>query len=166
MTSASRDDFEVEPDPRMILFIGGFGFDGQPAPISPGGLRRVVETWPLTTATPPGVAALLKTSRDLFVQSYFVYEFLVVAALWSLHAVEAALRAHFDSNARFVQLIQMAQNTGLLTADEVDRLHAGRRLRNELAHADEQGAWSFGMSAGTVWASHEIVRRVFADPDR
>lgn len=108
------------------------------------------------------VASLLTTSRALFVQSYFVYEFLVVSALWSLHAVEAGLRVHFDSDARFVQLIKMAQDSQLLTSDEVDRLDAGRRLRNELAHADEQGAWTFGMSSGVVHASHEIVARLFA----
>jgi hypothetical protein len=149
----------------MVHFIDGFAPDGQPLPISPGDLHQIVEAWPVTTATPPGVAGLLRTSRDLFVQSYFVYEFLVVSALWSLHAVEAALRFQFDSEARFVDLIQLAERTGVLSADEVDRLDAGRRLRNELAHADEQGAWPFGMSAGVVRASHEVVSRVFPDSD-
>jgi hypothetical protein len=159
----SADDFKVEPDPRMVHFIGGFDENGRPTPMSPGALRRVAESWPRATSTPPGVAGLLKTSRDLFVQSYFVYEFLVVSALWSLHAGEAALRAHFDSKNRFEQLINRAQQTGLLAADEVERLDAGRLLRNELTHAAGQDAWTFGMSAGVVRASHEIVFRVFED---
>lgn len=157
------DDFEVEPDSRMVHFIGGFDEDGRPIPMSPGAIRRVAESWPRTARTPPGVADLLKTSRDLFVQSYFAYELLVVSALWSMHAVEAALRTHFDSKKRFEHLIKLASETGLLMADEVDRIDAGRRLRNELTHAASQDVWTFGMSAGVVRAAHEVVVRVFED---
>jgi hypothetical protein len=156
-------DFEVEPDARMSLFLGGFDETGQPLPMSPGLLRRSVARWPVTAATPEGVAGLLKTSRDLYVQSYFVYEFLVVSVLWSLHAVEAALRTHFESTTPFEKLIDRARTSGLLTADEIQRLHAGRKLRNELTHAASQGAWTFGMSEGAVHASHEIVARIFDD---
>lgn len=156
-------DFEVEPDPRMSLFLGGFDDQGQTLPMSPGALRRSVARWPTTEATPEGVAGLLKTSRDLYVQSYFVYEFLVVSVLWSLHAVEAALRTHFESTKPFEKLIDRAGASGLLTADETDRLHAGRKLRNELTHAESQGAWTFGMSEGVVHASHEVVARIFDD---
>jgi len=117
-------DFAVEPDPRMQLFIGGFDAAGRAMPISPKSLRRQTDRWSVTASTPEGVASLLRTSRDLFVQSFFVYEFLVVGASWSLLAVEAALRDRLASTERFQRLIDQARAKRLIDSDEHAQLDA------------------------------------------
>src|SRR5690242_417341 len=129
------DDFHVEPDPRMALFIGGFDENGHPRPMNPARLREAADDWTVTESTPEGVAGLLGTSRALFVQSFFVYEFLTVSALLALQAVEASLKVRLDvERLEFARLIERAAMEGLLSEEARGRLDAGRLLRNQLSH--------------------------------
>jgi hypothetical protein len=155
-------DFLVEPDPRMALFIGGFDDEGRPRPMSPGRLREVANSWPVTEATPPGVAGLLQTSRSLFVQSFYTYEFLTIGLLLSLQAVETSLKVRLSVERQsFEKLIDRAALEGLFDSETRDRLHAGRQLRNLFSHPEQQAVWSYGMTAPLIGVSHEIVAHLF-----
>ncbi len=92
----------------MEMFVGGWDARGHHIPMNPGALRRSADEWPTTEATPEGVARLLRTSRDLYVASFYAYEFLTVGVLWSLLAVEAALRLRLGrgKSARFEALVR------------------------------------------------------------
>jgi len=158
-------DRNMPPDPRMGLTLGGFDeHTGQPLPMNPGALRRSADQWPTTTATPDDVAGLLKTSRDLYVASSYAYEFLTVAVLWSLLAVEAALRLRLDGSEKdtFKTLITAAHERGLLDDEAAEVLDAGRRLRNGFSHPERQDAWSYGMAGPSIRTSHEVVALLFA----
>lgn len=126
-------------------------------------LVRLTEKWPTTTATPPGFADLLSTARALVTLAWFHYESLVVAGMWSLLAVEAALRVRLGSEQRLVKLIDRAQREGLITDQWATRLHAARQVRNDLAHARQQDAWTIGMAAPILAAAHELIAVLYPD---
>lgn len=131
-------------------------------PMSREDLVRQATSWPTTSATPEGVAGLLKTSRDIFCLAVYTYELFAVAAGWSLLAVEAGLRIHYDDDrATFGTLIDRAETDSLLTAVGAQRLHAGRRLQNGFLHPRQQEVWSPGMAAGTIHATHLEVAALF-----
>ena len=132
----------------------------------------MTEKWPTTAATPPGVADLLRTARALFALAWFHYESFVVAGMWSLLAVEAALRIRLAGEEAeppkgreppLVQLVHRAQREGLITDEWADRLDAARRMRNGLAHAQEQEAWTIGMAAPILAAAHEVIAVLYLD---
>ena len=153
------------PDARMRNFIGGLDERGLPRPMTYQALRDGTERWARTSATPPEISQLLQTSRNLFAHSYYEYEFLVVAGVWSLLAVEAALRRRLQASGtpNLQTLIKRAVGESLLIPEWGERLHAGRKLRNRLAHEHGHEIWSFGMSAQVVEASHEVVALLFPD---
>ncbi|MCW2900324.1 MAG: hypothetical protein JWO67_2589 [Streptosporangiaceae bacterium] len=151
------------PDKRWALFVGGFDAAGRPRPMSHTDLVRLTEKWPTTTATPPGFADLLSTARALVTLAWFHYESLVVAGMWSLLAVEAALRVRLGSEQRLVKLIDRAQREGLITDQWATRLHAARQVRNDLAHARQQDAWTIGMAAPILAAAHELIAVLYPD---
>lgn len=101
-------------DDRSKL-ISVMGADG-PRRATEADLRNATSRWPLTGTTPPGVAEMLKTSRDLFCTATIHYDFFVVGVVWSLMAVEAALREHYAAShkARLVDLIHRAKAEDLL----------------------------------------------------
>jgi hypothetical protein len=63
-------------------------------------------------------------------------------------AVEAALRDRLatGTEAPLRWLIKHAVENGLVEPKAGERLHAGRRLRNELLHARGQGTWTPAMA--------------------
>lgn len=132
-------------------------------------LRRVAGEWFVTRATPEGPAALLRTSRDLFVHAYYEYEFFTVAVIWSIFAVEAGLRARFDADHRMDlrRLVRQAEQDGLLPARgwEDERLDAGRKLRNRVIHGKQQIVQTPAMAAPMIAASHEVVAALFPDDE-
>ncbi len=142
--------------------------------MGPNGPRRATEAhmrsstarWAVTEATPAGVAEMLKTSRDLFCSAVTYYDFFVVGVVWSLMAVEGALRERYAANdkVRLFELIERAQTDGLLEEAWIGRLEAARKLRNGFVHTRQTGAWSPGMASGAIAASHELVARLFPDP--
>lgn len=107
----------------------------------------------------------MKTSRDLFVASFYAYEFLTVRAFWSLLAVEAPLRTKLDAaeSRPFKALINEAVARGWLDEEQREVLHAGRELRNGFGHVVAQPAWSYGMAAPAIGTSHAIVAEPFPD---
>lgn len=152
----------LEPDARMVHFIGGLDHAGRPVPMAPSRLREVTSSWPVTSATPDGVAELLRTSRNLFVHGFFVYEFLTVGSLLALQAVEASLKVRLESGQSFAKLIDRAASTGLISEEAREQLHAGRELRNAFSHPDQQVLSSFGMAGSVIASSHKIVAHLFA----
>lgn len=154
---------QVPPDPRWALFIGGLDAAGRPRPMAHADLVRLTDKWPTTAATPPGVADLLSTARALIPLAWFHYESMVVAGMWSLLAVEAALRVRLDSEQQLVKLIGRAQRDGLITDQWATRLHAARHVRNDLAHARQQDAWTVGMAAPVLATAHEVIAVLYPD---
>ena len=150
-------------DPRMANFIGGFDEVGQPKPMSVALLRSVAASWPTTSTTPTGVAEILQTSRQLFVHSFYVYEFATVAVAWSLLAVETALRTRLQAgeSARYAAMLKRAESEKILTPMMADRLDAGRQIRNGFSHPTGQSVWALGMASGALTTSHEAVGRLF-----
>lgn len=160
-----KADRNMPPDPRMSEILGGWDeHTGQPLPMNPGVLRRAADQWPTTSATPDDVAGLLRTSRDLYVASFYAYELLTVGVLWSLLAVEAALRLKLDGSEHdsFKTLVATARKRGLLDDAAVEVLDAGRQLRNGFSHPERQEAWSYGMAGPTIRTSHVVVVAVFS----
>lgn len=88
-----------------------------------------------------------------------------MSASWSLLAVEAALRDRLDVDDKppLKTLLARATDAGLLDPASADRLDAGRRLRNGLAYARAQQAWTVGMAGPVVRTSHEVVRLLCPD---
>jgi len=119
-------------------------------------LASLVDQWATTKSTPTGVADLVHATRATFALAWFHYELLVVSVAWSLLAVEAALRDRLgvDDKPPLKALLTLAGRDLLLSTEDIDRLAAGRVLRNRLAHAREQQAWSVEMAAPVVAASH------------
>lgn len=78
----------VEPDERWQVMLG-----------TRADLVGRAAWWPTHPAAKAGVGEMLKTCRALFEHSYFVYEFGPVAIVWSMLAVEAALRDRLDEAA-------------------------------------------------------------------
>ena len=108
---------------------------------------------------------MLAVSRDLFVHSYFVHEFAVVAVVWSLLAVEASLRLALGVDPSdptgFKKLIGRAHGRGLLSLEEMVQLDAGREFRNRLVHTEGQTTFTLGMSVPLVAVAHSLIARLF-----
>jgi len=158
----TNDEFHVEPDPRMALFIGGVDEAGPTRPMGPGRLREIATAWKVTCATPSGVTGLLKTSRELFIHSHVVYEFLTLGVLLSLQAVETSLKVRLAvARLSFEKLIDRGAAGGLFDIDVQERRHAGRELRNLFSHPEQETVWSYGMTAPLIARSHEVVAHLF-----
>lgn len=75
----------------------------------------------------------------------------------------AALRVRLDNEQEFFKLINRAQREGLITEQRATRLHAARQIRNDLAHARQQDAWTIGMTSPLLATGHEVVAVVYPD---
>lgn len=147
-------------DPRITSFV--VLDETGPRPLAYQDLVQHTGTWSTTSPTPPGVAELLKTTRDIYSLAVYHYELFAVASLWSLLAVEASLRVHYDDDrASLKALIARAQRDSLLTAEWAARLDAGRELRNSFLHGRQQPVWTPGMAAGIIRATHAAVAHLF-----
>ena len=153
----------VPPDPRWAYFGRFDPVTGRPRPLIHADLIEMAEKWTTTSSTPPGVANLLNTARALFGLAWFHYESMVVAGMWSLLAVEASLRVRLESEQSLVKLIGRAQRDGLITEQWAARLHAARQMRNDLAHARQQDAWTPGMASPLLATAHEVVAVLYPD---
>jgi hypothetical protein len=126
-------------------------------------LREHVDRWPISEAIPPGVADYLRMARALLVQSYFMYEFAPVATMWTVLALESALRGCLDASdsTTFHQLIDQAKGRGLIDDEGASALHDVRKLRNDISHH----AVSFSVAPETflewVGALHEAVSDIY-----
>jgi hypothetical protein len=146
-----------EPDPRWQAIFTDVNT-----------LREHVERWSISAAVPVGVADYLRVARALLVRSYFLYEFALVATMWTMLALESALRgclAASDST-KLHELINQAQDRGLIDEDGASALHDVRKLRNEISHH----AVSFNVPPRTVlqWvgALEEAVSDIYERASR
>lgn len=149
----------------MKYFAGGLDESGMPKPMSYEALKEVTETWVRTAATPEHISSMLQTTRDLFVHSYYEYEFLVVATVWSMLAVEEALRSRLgvSSSVPLQELMRRAVNKGFLEHEWAERFKAMRYLRNSLAHGKAHQNWSFGMASQVIETNLAVVGLLFGD---
>lgn len=156
----------TKEDARWKHMVAGIDAYGNPIPMTAERLAAVTSAWPTSSATPPGVSALLRTSRSLWALAWYDYELLAVAASWSLIAVEAAFRErlHAHTGARLASLIKNAVEADLISLEWSERLDAGRRLRNSLAHARQQNIWPLGTSEPVIRTSHEVIAVLFPEP--
>lgn len=128
-------------------------------------LQQVVDEFPIHPGMPDEIGRMLLTSRQLFVHSYFMHEFAFVGAVWSVFAVEAALKQVLsiseDDRSSLKVLTGKAQGRGLLTSGEGERLRYGAMLRNGLVHSRAQGAFPGGTAALVIEASHELTNSLY-----
>lgn len=146
---------QVEPDSRwQNLMIGAYE-----------DLEEEVSSWERGPYVSQEIDRMLSVARSLFLHSYFVHEFAVVAVVWSLLAIEASLRLVLGTPASdmtsFKKLIGQAHGRGLLTREEMVQLEAGRGFRNRLVHSDGQKTFSLGMSVPLLVVSHLLTARLF-----
>jgi hypothetical protein len=80
-------------------------------------LVEIANGWPLDERTNEEVSGHLAICRELFVHSYFVYEFGLVAVIWSTLAVEAgtagSTRRRCDAVRRLVEVDRQGARTQL-----------------------------------------------------
>lgn len=128
MSAARKEPELVEPDERWQQMVG-----------THADLVEKAYSWPTDPRVKNEVAERLATCRALFAHSYFVYEFGVVAGVWSVFAVEAALRDCLGEAATqkdgLKDLIGKAQGRGWFNKQEADALRAGAELRNRFTRA-------------------------------
>jgi hypothetical protein len=81
---------------------------------------------------PSGLADYLRVARALLLESYFLYDFALVATMWTMLALESALRGSLDAgdSSTLVQLINQAKERGLIDDEGAAALHDVRKLRN------------------------------------
>jgi hypothetical protein len=161
----SQGDSEAwpEPDARMTNMIAGFDDQGQIRPMTYRVMLELTQTWPVTTATPDGPAALLKAARDMFALGFYSYELMASASVWSLFAMEAALRLRLESTAPLAKLIELAAERNLIPKGSDGALDAGRQVRNRVVHGGLQPVWSVGMAGPVMRTSHAVVAELFPD---
>jgi hypothetical protein len=129
-------------------------------------LAGLARAWTSAPEVESGVAEMLTVARALFVQSWWRYEFQTVAVLWSLMAVEAALRTRFPSQSTrttLAQLLERARDSGALNDEEFVVLGAGRKLRNSLVHAVEQTTLGPGGTAPMLATAHLLINRLCSE---
>ena len=108
---------------------------------------------------------MLLTSRLLCVHSYFVHEFAFVGAVWSMFALEAALKDSLelpeDDCSTLTSLTGKAQGHGWLTSDEGEQLRNGAKMRNAFVHARSQRTLTVGSAVLVLEASHRLVSALY-----
>ncbi|WP_406262159.1 DUF4145 domain-containing protein [Streptomyces nigra] len=147
------------PDPRMRITVGGINEDGSVRMIEYSDMHRVVEGMEVPPGAPEAAASVLTTARELMRMSFYRWEFMVVSVCWSLFAVETALRDRLSAPKKtFDQLIKLAVEQGVLTADVGGRLHAGRTIRNQVAHGESaHSAYTLGLAVPMLQASFDVI---------
>ncbi|MFE4593357.1 DUF4145 domain-containing protein [Streptomyces laurentii] len=147
------------PDPRMRITVGGVNDDGSVRMIEYSDMHRVVEGMEVPPGAPEAAASVLTTARELMRMSFYRWEFMVVSVCWSLFAVETALRERLSAPRKtFDQLIKLAVEEGVLSGDMGDRLHAGRTIRNQVAHGKStHSAYTIGLAVPMLQASFDVI---------
>jgi hypothetical protein len=158
-------DAPPEADSRMVNFPG----------LNDGGhtgyheLHRQAGAWPTTEATPDGPADMLRTSRDLYAQSYYAYALMAVGCAWSVFAVEAALRIKLGAGRKisFGTLIKQAEQQSLLPRPgwDYEQLDAGREFRNRVVHGSQHGVLPLVVTRNIIGGAHQAVAALFPDQD-
>lgn len=155
MDHDSLSPITLEPDPRWTSFASTYE-----------DVVRLAETWPLADETADRVARMLEVARLLFSHAWFTYDFLLVASVWSLLGVEAALLDALGERPRpgstLRPLADRAAKRGLLSTETAERLRFGAKLRNSVVHADGQQLITPGMAEQIIDSSHRAVAELYA----
>lgn len=175
MNGVATTSAHDQPDPRWSNFKGpvvGTGDHLYRRPITHEDLAEVIARLDgIAPGAPPAIAEMLRVARALIVQSWWCYDFLTVSVVWSLMAVEAALRERLvkpeEPSPTFKPLVRLAKLGGLLGEEDGKTLEAGAKLRDGLVHARGQVALTLGIAVPLVKISHELINRLYdADPER
>ena len=147
----------LTPDPRWESLATSYG-----------DLVAASGDWPVAQGAPPEVARMLAVSRHLFCQAWFTYDFLMVAAVQSLIAVEAALRHLLEEEPRrrrhgMHTLVEQAVSRELIPKEQADNVIAAVELRNSWLHVGGQMVISPGMAQQVVAASHAVVADLYSN---
>ena len=153
----------IEMDPRWGFAASFDPVSKQWISMSPKELERSAEVWSALVPeylSDKGSVSLLRMSRSLLIHSWFNYDFLVVACLVSLQALEAGFRERYDKipeNKPLNYFIKHAANVGELDPRDIETLDAGRTIRNDLAHPKMQSSITLGMATPIISISHRLV---------
>lgn len=134
-------------------------------PTSFGDLERWSGSWSELVVESPnagGVLSLLRTARRLFAYSWFEYEFMSVACLVGLQAVEAALRLLHLPPARgkppgLHRLIKRAQDDGVIPPDIARVALTGADFRDAFSHPPLQIELTVPFAVSILETSHRLV---------
>lgn len=156
----------IEIDPRWGCSASFDHVTSQWVPMSLKELERSAEVW--SALVPESLSgkdpvSLLRMSRSLFIHSWFDYDFMVIACLVSLQALEAGFRERYDKIPKKKPLeyfIKHAAKMGDLDLQDVETLDAGREIRNGLAHPKMQSSITLGMATPVIAISHRLVVRL------
>ncbi len=150
----------LTPDPRWQSLVAEYG-----------DLVRMSEAWPRAPGAPQEVARILAVSRHLFCHSWFVYDFLMVAAVQSLIAIEAALRDLLDEPPRrrgpgMRNLVERAVSRGLIPEEQAEGVLAAVDLRNSWLHVGGQKVISPAIAQQVVAESHAVIADLYTTQAR
>ena len=129
-------------------------------------LAQIASSWDSLVEVPPsesdGPTRLLKMARSLFVHSWFDYEFMAVACLVALQAVEASLRILYPGHERwpFKKLVDQAERENVLPSTIAELTRTGAKLRNLYSHPASQDAVTLGMANSVLESTHRLVSLV------
>ena len=157
-----------QPDPRWAILVGGFDAAGQPYPMTFGMLAEIASSWESLVEQPPpdldGPDRLLKIARSLFVHSWFDYEFMVVACLMALQAMEASFRILYPGSEKrpLVKLVNQAESDSVLPLNIAELARNAVELRNLFSHPATQAVVTLGMAASVLENAHRLVSLVLA----
>lgn len=122
-------------------------------------LQARASDWRVGARVPPGVADVLRVSRELYLRSCEVYEFALVSLTWALLALEASLRTIVPASdkASLQHLIERATAAGLLDPEESVSLHGARELRNTIVHGSLLPSFRPQAAEVALSAIHEAI---------
>jgi hypothetical protein len=125
-------------------------------------------------AVPEGIADVLSTARRLIVDSYYEYDYTLVAGAWSWLIVEACLRGSTAAEGEgkdrrtFGELVRQARKDGLISQEESDVLSRLVELRNSVFHhaylkpKPAQESYSPDAALQMIEAVHDAVSDIYA----
>jgi hypothetical protein len=111
-----------------------------------------------------GPTHLLRMARSLFAHSWFDYEFMTVACLLGLQAVEAAFRALYPEpeGGPLLRLVNQAEREDVLPRNIAELARTGCELRNLYAHPRTQSALTVAVAVSIMENTHRLVALVLA----
>jgi hypothetical protein len=124
-------------------------------------LAAEADGWRVGLAVPEDLAEVLRVSRELFVHSYFVYEFSLVAIIWALFALEAGLRGCVSASGKLDALINLAKKRALISAEEAEALHGAQQVRNKVIHGQLLPSFKPDSAAQMLQAIHEAISDLY-----
>lgn len=105
-----------------------------------GDVADLVSLWRVGEAVPAGISDVLRTARRLIVDSYYEYDYTLVAGAWGWLIVEACLRGCMPAadegkdRRTFGRLVGQAREEGLISKEEEGVLLQTVELRNSVFH--------------------------------